>query len=759
MIILRYLLLMMSLERHKNKKMIKFEDRLNNSLNDNVDIDIHASTLYNICKEGIKGFPSINYKFDKAFTNVFNFNDDVDELTAELYMSNLINDLLNNSSQLTLEKYFKDIPEVIIYQLSNLYGLTKFEDLFTKIEANTSIVLPSIWSNYNTTSIKLSDLKDCYGTVYKCYNVNIDTVFKSYFKGDLDDLSNETISISAYDNNIKEGYESQYFKGYLELTSDFISKYASYKDYIVWQNNIYKKELQDTNEIKPSKIITTDNIEIDTVSTTGNKVIQTQYYKMLLETNIKKFIDKFIKDNNLTVTSYNNYPYDLYVYQHPGDSKIIQKDKQTLLIDNKDVFLQNANNINISGYIDCNAWSGSNNRDGQYGQLLNYISISGWKLKDSSYKDKISNLDMITMKNNNFKIEYEFKKDNVKFRKGNIMNQTVYETDKECFVSNQQSFKSFEEAFKRLPPILFKPSFEINKDKTFEELNNIFSNPNKDKVSKPNNKKTLKNSFRDSLSKESFGISTLEYKNNPYEYNLEVANDIYTQSPTESLEASSNDIDNEKYYVSNQYSYGKSVSLNDNPRTACRFVINDTILIHTNKSKDIIQKLGKVALYSFINDCIDYINKYNREMNIVNNLLKYTSEIMNKNISGLFEESPFIAYILNIQNNKYNLSKDEFIERTNNYPLEVSQDKLAKNKLFEIYLPKLEIYGNNIRFCTTNYSDYNRYYIYGDSNYWKIRSIPLKTDNDKMIDNIFIIHNEIFNKSLPNIFNNFDIYS
>lgn len=387
--------------------MISFEERLNNSLNDNIDINIHASTLYNICKKGVKGFPQINYKFNKSFTSVFDFNDEVDELSAELYMSNLINSLItyvkdisNDNSNIILksrlQQYFNNIPEVIIYQLSELYGLESFSNIFTKIEAGTSFVLPSLWSSYMTNSMKLSDLNNVYGEVDKCYNVNTVPVFKSFYKGDLDIISDKTISIKSYDNNISEGTETLYFKGYLRLPSDFMNKYSEFKEESVWQNNIFKKELQDTNGMSKSSITTTDNISIDTVSMYADSPVQSQIYKMLLETNIKKFIDKFISDNKLTVVSYGGYPYNKYIYQKPGDSKIIQSNKKTLLIDNKNVFLQDGSKIDVSGYIDCNAWKGADVRDAQYGRLFNYTNIEGWRLKKSSYKDNMSDTDLIT---------------------------------------------------------------------------------------------------------------------------------------------------------------------------------------------------------------------------------------------------------------------------------------------------------------------------------------------------------------------------
>ena len=657
--------------------MINIDKQLSNSLNSNVDINVHCSTLYNILKEGINGFPSINYKYDSLFSDVIGFNDNVDELSIELYMSSLINDIINYYNTGIMKNVFKDIPELVVYQLTLLYGLTSFKDLFTKINKGTSFVFNSLWKSFNTNTMKLSELKNIYGKVDKCYNVNTVSVFESFYKGDLNvsnNSLNELIDIEPYDNtdnkSMREGTETVYFKDTLKIPFEFLSKYCSFKSNTLFKNTISSIELDETGSMNKSNIMTSDNISIPTLSKNTNNIIETQTYDMYLETNVKKFIDKFVKDNNLKVISYGSYPYNQYMYQKPGDSKIIQSGKKTILKDDNEVFLKDGSSINIDPSVECKVFVKDKNvRDGHYGKYLNYVSINGWQLISNEFS--ISSNDMISLTNNDVEITYEFKQDNVKYRIGNMFNnQKVYEIDREVLVSSWIPFKT--------------------------------------------------------------------------------------------NESKSSNINNQQIYLQNKYSYGSKVSLNKNQRTACRFVFSNDLLIYTEECKHIIQKLGKLCLYYFINDCIDIIQKYNKETQIAISLLEYTSQMNNKKISGLFEESPFITYILYNQNKTIILNENEFKLKTESYPLEISQESIAKDKLLEIHLPKLEIYGNNIRFSTTNHSDYNRYYIYGDSSYWKLKSIPINVNKDdsnsQMIDNMFLIHNEIFNESYPMCFNNFNVY-
>ena len=147
-------------------------------------------------------------------------------------------------------------------------------------------------------------------------------------------------------------------------------------------------------------------------------------------------------------------------------------------------------------------------------------------------------------------------------------------------------------------------------------------------------------------------------------------------------------------------------------------------------------------------------------MQIAINVMKYANQMLNKNLQGTFEESAFLGYILFTQNKSIRLTEEQFIKYTESHPLEVSHTLDAKNILLQIHLPKLVVDGNDIRFSTTNHSDYNRYYIYGDSSYWKLRSIPITVSNStQVIDNTFLIHNEIFSEEYPSVFNNFNVYA
>lgn len=681
--------------------MINIDKQLSNSLNKNIDINVHASTLYAICKSSIKGFPSISYKFDASFSNVINFNDEFDELTIELYMSNLINSIINYYNTGTLNISFKNIPEVIIHQLTLLYGLTGFKELFTKISRNTSFVFNSLWKDEMTDSIRLNELKNIYGKVEKCYNVNTVSVFESFYRGDLNVSSNEEIDIDSYEdtehNQMKEGKETVYFRDTLKIPSSFIRKYAAFTSELVFTNNITNAQVYETGNMKSQTLMTADDIPITTLSMNTYNTLATQKYKMALEYNIKSIIDKFINNYSIRVISYGLYPYNQYIYQKPGDSKIIQEGKQTVLTDVDDFFIQDGIGINTNANVDCNFFGSNSTREGHKGKLLNYVSIDGWKLENENHS--ISSIDISTLKNSDIEITYEYKKDNVRYRVGNMFNeQRVYETDREVQVGSwMPSDNALKESL---------TGFELLFTSPFLRQNNTFDIAETDK-------KPL-----------------------------------------------SDDINKYIIYLQNKYSYGSNVSLESNPRTACRFTFSNDVYIYTDECKEIIQKLGKVCLYYFINDCLEIIQKNNKEMQVAINTMKYANQMLNKNLQGTFEESAFLGYILFTQNKSIRLTEEQFIKYTESHPLEVSHTLDAKNILLQIHLPKLVVDGNDIRFSTTNHSDYNRYYIYGDSSYWKLRSIPITVSNStQVIDNTFLIHNEIFSEEYPSVFNNFNVYA
>lgn len=178
----------------------------------------------------------------------------------------------------------------------------------------------------------------------------------------------------------------------------------------------------------------------------------------------------------------------------------------------------------------------------------------------------------------------------------------------------------------------------------------------------------------------------------------------------------------------------------------------------------------------FVNDCLTMIKNQSKEYNLAYQLNNYMKQCSKKGLSGTYEESPFIDFILVTQIESTKITYEEMIKRFGKrYELQVSQEDLYNNtksnlnnndsndngnvsKLYEIYLPKLEITGSTITFYTTSYSDYNRYYIYGNPDYWSIRSIPIEANEDQMIDNVFLIHNEIYNKEVPSIFKNFNVF-
>jgi len=246
----------------------------------------------------------------------------------------------------------------------------------------------------------------------------------------------------------------------------------------------------------------------------------------------------------------------------------------------------------------------------------------------------------------------------------------------------------------------------------------------------------------------------------------------------------------DKIYLQNQYSYGDKVKLENNPRTACVFKVDEKIRIFTGKSKELIKKLGKVCLYSFINDCLEMISQSKNEWNLAYNLNKYAVECANTKIFGTFSESPFISFLYvrhreksfrksqeelsgnsssETKENQSNetpkenveeISYEEMIKRFGDqFKLEVSKENTGQPILLELFLPKLEVKGSQIRFSTTSYSDFNKFFIYGSSDKWKIRSIPINVNEEQTIDNMFLIHNEIFNKSVPEIFSNFNLFN
>ena len=668
--------------------MIKIEKQKTNSLNPNIELFINASTLYNICKEGIKGFPTIDYNFDKSFANVLGFNIEVDQLVIDIYMSELITKIIDyyntNDSMSILNS---SIPEVVVYQLSVLYGLTPFESLFTTIEKDSIFVFKDLWKDGFTNEATINDIKNCYGEVDLCYNTNTVPKFITYYKGDLDTIPNDIlsnkISITPTSRDMKEGSGMRHFTGTLTIPSSYIINHSSFETKTMWKNTIGTKELSDTNNFQSNQSSTTDGLQVNTLSISNTDNYSTQTYDMYKEIQLKKLIDNYFNSYGLELTSYGNYPYNKYIYKKPGDSKIIKQNKKTLLYEPSGIFLKNGSDININEGSGCGGWTKSDDwqRDGHHGTKFLQVQINGWQYNDDkNHSSEIDDNDIETLQNNDIIIKYSYQKNSERYRIGNLFgkdSEIVYENDRECYV------------------------------KDWDGTNNSSSNDN--------------------------------------------------------------------IFLQNQYSYGDKVKLENNPRTCCTFKIDKKLQIYTNTTKNLIQKLGRVCLYMFINDCLTMIKNQQKEFNLAYQLNNYMVQCNKKGLSGLYEESPFIDFILFTQEKVTKITYEDMIKRFGDrYKLQVSQEDLYNTKsnlnntdlsnngnvseLYEIYLPKLEINGSTIRFTTMSYSDYNRYYIYGNPDYWSIRSIPIVVDDDHTIDNVFLVHNEIYNKNIPNIFKNFNVF-
>ena len=677
--------------------MIRFEVQKVNSLNPNIDINVNAATLYTICKEGIKGFPAIDYKFDPEFEKVLGFDSAVDELSVDIYMSGIISKIIEyaksqNGSSIQID--FDSVPLIVIYQLSLLYGLTSFDSLFTTIYEGTKFVPECLWKKGEKQKITLEEFSKCFGQVDLCYNVNTATSFTSFFKGDLNSLTDELkkteISISPAQNslNISEGEESRSFEGKLTIPASFVREKSKFEEKTLWKTTIDSKEMEDTNGLQKTQFQTTDGLTMNSLTISDPKVESTQYYSMFKETELKKFIDNYFQSYGITPKSYGNYPYGKYIYANPGDSKIIKQNQKTLLSEPEGLFLQDGKKIgDWSGGASC-GWRKGNDSvwNGIFGKRFKHVQISGWQFVDGqNHSGEISDSDVETLKNNDIVITYRYQTRSEKYRQGNIFNPSdrVFENDRECFVGSW-------------------------------------------------------------------------------------------------------DGTGEKIYLQNQYSYGDKVKLENNPRTACVFKVDEKIRIFTGKSKELIKKLGKVCLYSFINDCLEMISQSKNEWNLAYNLNKYAVECANTKIFGTFSESPFISFLYvrhreksfrksqeesseqskdeesneTPKENVEEISYEEMIKRFGDqFKLEVSNKPTGQPILLELFLPKLEIKGSQIRFSTTSYSDFNKFFIYGNSDKWKIRSIPINVNEEQTIDNMFLIHNEIFNKPVPEIFSNFNLFS
>lgn len=657
--------------------MLKIEKDSQTSLTKNINFEISQASLQKICEEVLDKFPVLNMTYEKSdkelFKETYGFKVE-EEVFVDDYLENVLSRLFyytrgNVSSRVAspydLSKV--DVPMVVAYNLAKKYGLIDMKQLLTKIPKGAKFV-PGWFFNDKNTKIKVSDLKDFYNVCEIWYNTNTSTVFNTSFIGDLESVPKDNTVMKNFVISVgEERTETKAFNGTLKIPSTFVSKNASFTESpdVYWRNFIkYTNNSSWLPEMNTKGTVETTDGDTFNVPVPKNLVdggaVRLEY-KMFKENTVSDFVNKYVKNNALTVTS-SEYPYDKWIYRKPGDSKVVKTGLKT--IDetvNTDVFLKGGETIDINWHNEYLHWYNCDHSgwDGHKGRRFKGAYITGWQPVNGHKLSEASELDKVTLPQNDYSVNYSFNK-SLKYRKGTILKQKIYETDKDCFVKDW-----------------------------------------------------------DGESKE--------------------------------------------IYLQNQYSYGILRKLSENPRTACLVTASEDVYVLTEQSKEAIKKLGRIGLYYYLNECINVFNEWYREASFVYHYKNYLTEVIKKLPNGTYEDYALLGCILVRTYEQKTLKTSELKNFGKSFVVTKSRTKTANlDLLYEIHLPKLTKNGNRIHFSTSLTGDFNRYYIYGDSSIYKVKKIPFETSEGKIVDNIFLVHHEVFNASLnkgyPKIFQNFDLY-
>lgn len=657
--------------------MLKIEKDSQTSLTKNINFEISQASLQKICEEVLDKFPVLNMTYEKSdkelFKETYGFKVE-EEVFVDDYLENVLSRLFyytrgNVSSRVAspydLSKV--DVPMVVAYNLAKKYGLIDMKQLLTKIPKGAKFV-PGWFFNDKNMKIKVSDLKDFYNVCEIWYNTNTSTVFNTSFIGDLESVPKDNTVMKNFVISVgEEGTETKAFNGTLKIPSTFVSKNASFTESpdVYWRNFIkYTNNSSWLPEMNTKGTVETTDGDTFNVPVPKNLVdggaVRLEY-KMFKENTVSDFVNKYVKNNALTVTS-SEYPYDKWIYRKPGDSKVVKTGLKT--IDetvNTDVFLKGGEAIDINWHNEYLHWYNCDHsgRDGHKGRRFKGAYITGWQPVNGHKLSETSELDKVTLPQNDYSVNYSFNK-SLKYRKGTILKQKIYETDKDCFVKDW-----------------------------------------------------------DGESKE--------------------------------------------IYLQNQYSYGILRKLSENPRTACLVTASEDVYVLTEQSKEAIKKLGRIGLYYYLNECINVFNEWYREASFVYHYKNYLTEVIKKLPNGTYEDYALLGCILVRTYEQKTLKTSELKNFGKSFVVTKSRTKTVNlDLLYEIHLPKLTKNGNKIHFSTSLTGDFNRYYIYGDSSIYKVKKIPFETSEGKIVDNIFLVHHEVFNASLnkgyPKIFQNFDLY-
>lgn len=421
--------------------MISFEKRDPGSIIENFEFDLSGNSLYSACKS-INGFPSIEFKDeDDTFKNVLGLDSKIDEVSCEVFMSDIIAKCINSLLNGTSFSYPEDIPYIITYQLAKKYGLTPFSNFITQIQAQSKFVPPCIWHG-SLSEINLKDLPNCFGTVFMCYNTNSVPKIQTYVHGPITNLPDAKVSVVDIEEHIpREGTEDIIKTDELTIPASYMQQNVQFTS----KNNMFKNMIQTKNIGNTSGLFDSNGTLISTDGETisqinryiGNYDSKTEFgYTMFKETNVSTFIKNFIGKNNLTNVIYNDFPIDRWIYGKPGDSSFIANGLKTILPGYENILTSDGDNVYVEFIHKCgNGWwfcSGGKTQTGENGKNMKYVNINGWYWNGGT--EKYSTMDVETLKSSSFKIRYTFQKTDVKFRKGNILNENVYDIDRECYV-------------------------------------------------------------------------------------------------------------------------------------------------------------------------------------------------------------------------------------------------------------------------------------------------------------------------------------
>ena len=425
--------------------MLKIEKDSQTSLTKNINFEVSQTSLQKICEEVL--VLNMTYeKSDKAiFKETYGFNVE-EEVFVDNYLENVLERLCYdvNGKLLKISPYDLsevDVPLVVAYNLSKKYGLIDMKQLLTKIPKGSKFI-PKWLFNDKSTKIKVSDLKDFYNVCELWYNTNTSTVFNTSFLGDLDTALNDSTEINQFTISVgEEGPETKAFNGTLKIPSTFVSKNATYTESpdVYWNNVIkYTRNSSWVPEMNTNGTVKTTDGDVFNIPVPTNLVNDgaiTLEYKMFKENTVSEFVSNYLKNNALTVIS-STYPYDKWIYRKPGDSKVVKTGLKT--IDetiNSDVFLKDGERIDISLVNKYKNWLSCSHtgQNGHEGRRFKGAYITGWQPVNGHTLSETSDNDVITLSQNDYSVNYSFKK-SLKYRKGTILKQKVYETDKDCYV-------------------------------------------------------------------------------------------------------------------------------------------------------------------------------------------------------------------------------------------------------------------------------------------------------------------------------------